>query len=356
MSIKKRKPVIGVSIGDINGIGPEVVMKAFSDDRVLNYCTPLIFCSKKLISNYKGIIEIDDFNYLPIKKPSQINHRKINLYCNWKDESEIKIGVSTDAAGEYALKSLQTAVSVLKDGDIDALVTAPINKKNIHSDEFQYFGHSKFLADYFDSSSHLMLFICDEIKLGVLTEHIPLSQVTSELSSEMIVEKVEVFNKSLEIDFCIKRPNIAVLGLNPHCSDGGLIGNEEEEIIIPALKILKDKGIIAMGPYSADGFFGDQMYRKFDGVLAIYHDQGLIPFKAMAFDRGVNYTAGLPIIRTSPVHGTAYSIAGKNIADEGSFREAMYLALKILKNRAMYKEITRDPLKSRMVKEKEDDN
>jgi 4-hydroxythreonine-4-phosphate dehydrogenase len=350
------KKTIGISIGDINGIGPEVVLKSFDDTRILKYCTPIIFASKNTINFYRNILNIKHIPMQMLKNIGHPNPDKVNVYCNWDEEKEVLPGKATLESGQQALRSLETACKAIQNKQIDALVTAPINKKNIHSEDFPYFGHTEFLKKTFHADMHLMLMVCEDIKIGLQTIHIPLREVSSSITSKNIVEKLIIFSKSIERDFNIKMPKIAVLGLNPHAGDNGLIGDEEAQHIIPAIKEAQDMGIMAMGPYPADGFFGDQAQYKYDGILAMYHDQGLTPFKALAFKKGVNFTAGLPIVRTSPVHGTAFDIAGKEKADPGSFREAMYLAIKIIDNRKLYDEINSNPLKSKIVREKEEDN
>ena len=354
--IQNRKPVIGVSVGDFNGIGPEVVLKVFADKRMFDYCIPVVFCCKNLVNYFTRNLEINDLQYEVLRNPKQVNPRKLNIFCNWGDDNELQIdmGKPTKSSGLYAYKSLNAAMFSVKQQTVDALVTAPINKKNIQSAEFNYPGHSEYLMKESGASSYLMLMVSDMLRIGVLTDHIPLKDVSSAVTREGILEKLVIFNKSLQEDFSITKPKIAVLGLNPHAGDDGLLGSEEQEVIIPAIQQAIEKGILALGPYPADGFFGSQMHLKFDGVLAMYHDQGLVPFKTIGFEKGVNYTAGLPIIRTSPVHGTGYTIAGQGIADESSFREAVFTAIKIIRNREMHREISRDPLQTRLVREKEE--
>ncbi|MBT7038859.1 MAG: 4-hydroxythreonine-4-phosphate dehydrogenase PdxA [Bacteroidetes bacterium] len=355
-SKRNSKPVIGISVGDINGIGTEIILRVFSDPRIYEYCTPLVFGCKNLVNYYLKVLNIRDLNYEIVRDPKQLNSRKLNILCDWNVDSEIKIeiGKPTESSGLYAYNTLNSAMQALKQKLIHALVTAPINKSNIQSDVFKYPGHSEYLMKESGASSYLMLMVSEIMKMGVVTDHIPLREVSSRLSRELIVEKLRLYNETLVKDFAINKPKIAVLGLNPHAGDADLLGTEESEIIIPAINEAKEKGILAMGPYSADGFFGSQMYYKFDGVLAMYHDQGLAPFKSLVFDKGVNYTAGLPIIRTSPVHGTGFNIAGQGIADENSFREALFVAIQVMKNREQHKEITRDPLGTKLVREKED--
>ena len=353
MSKNVHKPVIGITAGDINGVGPEILLKTFADNRLLNLFTPVIFADRNMINFYLKHYDIKNFSYNTIRFINQLAFHKINICSNWNDEPQITIGISTEEGGKYAIKSLMAGVAAIKEKKIDALVTLPINKKNVQSAEFNFPGHTEFLAETFESKSFLMLMVSENLRIALVTGHIPLNKVSSEVTSEKIIDKLIIFNKSLESDFNISKPKIAVLGLNPHAGDEGLLGEEDMTILKPALEKANEMGILALGPYPADGFFGSQMHFKFDGILAMYHDQGLIPFKTLAFDKGVNFTAGLPYIRTSPVHGTGYHIAGKNLADENSFREAIYLAINIINNRNYYQELHADPLKSRMVREKE---
>jgi len=355
-SNKQQKPVIAISVGDINGIGPEVVFKTFLDKRIYNYLTPLVYCGKNIVSYYSNIFDLSELEYETVKNPKQLNPNKLNLFCNWhaETESNIQLGVPTPNSGKYALRSLQAAMFAIKNNLADALVTAPINKKSIQSDEFSFPGHSEYLLAETGAKSYMMLMVSDEMKVGLVTAHLPISQVSQSISLDLIVEKLKIFNHALKIDFSVSYPKIAVLGLNPHAGDNGLLGNEEIDCIIPAIEQANKNGILAMGPFGADGFFGSREYLKYDGVLAMYHDQGLAPFKTFMFDRGVNYTAGLPVIRTSPVHGTGYNIAGKGAADEGSFRESLFTALKIFKNRELYNELQKNPLQTRIVREKEE--
>lgn len=326
------KPLIGISIGDINGIGPEVIIKALSDPRILRYFTPIVYCSAKVIGFYRKIVN-EDFVYNQINDLSGINTKKVNVYNIWNEGFEITPGEVNEIGGKYALLSLTRATEDLKNGKLDALVTAPINKDNIQSDEFQFPGHTEFLASTFEVEEHLMLMVANNVRIGVATGHIPLKDVPESLSADKIKGKVKVMIKSLKREFGISKPRIAVLGLNPHAGENGLLGKEEEEILQPVIEELKNSGQLVFGPFPADGFFGTMEFKKFDGVLAMYHDQGLTPFKYMAFEDGVNFTAGLPAIRTSPDHGTAYNIAGKNVANESSMRAALYLAADMVATR-----------------------
>ncbi len=326
--------VVGISIGDLNGIGPEVVLKTFSDSRLLNYVTPVIYASSKTIAFYRKALDLEKFNYHQAKNFDDINHKKVNVLNCWEDSVEISPGSPTEISGRYAAISLKSATEDLKSGKLQGIVTAPINKKNIQSETFDYPGHTEFFADYFDAKETLMMLVSDELRVGVVTGHIPLRNVADKITKDRITKKLKVMEKSLKKDFGINKPKIAVLGLNPHAGDDGLLGNEEERVIAPVINELKEKGKLIFGPFPADGFFGSLHFRKYDGVMAMYHDQGLIPFKTISFQNGVNFTAGLPVVRTSPDHGTGYDLAGKGIADEGSMRRAVMLASDILKMRA----------------------
>lgn len=335
---------VGISIGDINGVGLEVIMKTFFDNRMNQVCTPVIYASNKLVSLQRKLLNMNDFQYQTVKSGSEIILRKTNVINCWEEEVNVEFGQETSSGGMYALKSLQAAVTDLKTGLIDVLVTAPINKHNIQSEEFRFHGHTEFLAGSFSISDYLMFLVSDDLRVAVYSGHIPVKDVSAALSQEKIRTKLNLMKRSLKRDFGILKPKIAVLGLNPHAGDEGLLGMEEKEFIIPAVKKSFDEGTFVYGPYSADGFFGSQAYKKFDAVLAMYHDQGLIPFKTISFSSGVNFTAGLPVVRTSPDHGTAYDIAGKGVAKEDSFREAVYAAVDILKQRAEFDEMNANPL------------
>lgn len=327
------KPVIGITLGDFNGVGPEVIIKTFANPSMLKICTPIIYGSGKLFQKYKKVLGIEDIHFQYTKSAEQIHHKKINLFNCWEDDFNLELGKVTDTAGNCARIALLQAADDLKKGLIEAVVTAPINKKNIQGKDFQFPGHTEFFTSYFESKESLMLLTSADLRVAVITGHVPISQVATKITTPLILDKAKILLKSLKKDFGIQKPKIAVLGLNPHAGDEGMFGDEEAKVITPAIEQLKNEGHLAFGPYSADGFFGMQQYKKFDAVLAMYHDQGLIPFKTIAFETGVNFTAGLSVIRTSPDHGTAYDIAGKNKADETSFREAVYQALSIIKSR-----------------------
>ncbi len=335
---------VGISCGDTNGIGMEVIIKTFLDNRMHQVCTPVIYASNKMVSLHRKNLNLNDFQYLTVKNSDEIILRKTNVINCWDEDVHVEYGQSTADGGKYSLLSLQHAVADLKEKKIDVLVTAPINKSNIQSAEFRFNGHTEYLAEQFNTSDYLMFLVSENLKVAVVSGHIPVKEVASTLTIEKITQKIKLINASLKRDFGIRKPKIAVLGLNPHAGDDGLIGKEEKEIIIPAVKKLFDEGLFVYGPYSADGFFGSGTHRKFDAVLAMYHDQGLVPFKALNFSSGVNFTAGLPIVRTSPDHGTAYDIAGKGEANEDSFREAIYTAIDILAKREEYDEINAKPL------------
>lgn len=327
------KPRIGITMGDINGIGPEVVIKAVADHRILNMVTPVLYGSAKVIAYYKKLFNIEEFNYAQVKTKGQLQHRSVNVVNCWEEVIEINPGKPSKETGKAALASLKWACEELKDGHLDALVTAPIDKSTVHSEEFPFKGHTEFLSQYFGVNESLMFLVSDTIKVGLVTEHAPISSVSTLLTKERILAKLQLMETSLRKDFGINKPKIAVLGLNPHAGDNGLIGQEDDQITKPVINDLRNKGKLVFGPFPADGFFGMAQYQKYDGIMAIYHDQGLIPFKSIAFETGVNFTAGLPVVRTSPDHGTAYAIAGKNQANEGSMREAIFRAAEIFRQR-----------------------
>ncbi|MCC7231850.1 MAG: 4-hydroxythreonine-4-phosphate dehydrogenase PdxA [Bacteroidia bacterium] len=334
----------GITCGDLNGIGMEVVMKTFMDNRMHQICTPVIYASNKLVSLQRKLLNLTEFQYQTIRTSDEIILRKTNVINCWEDEVNIDWGKSTAVSGKYAFRSLEAAVKDLQEGKIDVLITAPINKHNIQQPDFNFAGHTEYLTARFSSTTSLMFLVSDTLKVAVASGHIPIREASEKLSTDSIRGKLKIMNDSLKRDFRFRKPRIAVLGLNPHAGDNGLIGKEELEIIAPAVKKSFDEGIFVYGPYSADGFFGSGSYQKFDAVLAMYHDQGLVPFKTLNFSSGVNFTAGLPIVRTSPDHGTAYDIAGKGVAVEDSLRDAVYTAIDILKKREEYDKINAHPL------------
>ena len=339
------KPVIGISCGDLNGIGIELIIKTFSDHRILEQCIPVIFASNKVINFYRKSIPDINFNYQNTKDYSRINNKQVNVFNCWEEEVVINPGQLTDIAGKYAVLSLQTAVAALKQKQIDGLVTAPIHKKNIQSAEFNFTGHTPYLKSIFEVKDVVMMLCAGNFRVALVTEHIPVSEIAKHITKEAILSKLAIIHKSLQKDFGIDKPRIAVLGLNPHAGDEGLIGNEEETIIKPAIKEAKNNNMLVVGPFSADAFFARSHHQKFDAVLAMYHDQGLIPFKTLASGEGVNYTAGLPAVRTSPDHGVAFDIAGKDKADTSSFMTALFECIDIINRRNEYDENRKNPVR-----------
>ena len=340
---------LGISIGDTNGVGLEVILKSFNDKRILNFCTPIVFGDYNLAKDTIKQLELEDINLNKIQSINESKLKKLNVLNCWKETLVPNYG-NLENGGKYALKSLQKACQALQNGSIDVLVTAPINKENIQSDSFKFPGHTEFLEQQFEGQA-LMLMLNEELRIGLVTGHLPIEQVSKHITQELILQKLESFNHSLIQDFGIRKPKIAVLGLNPHAGDNGLLGQEEEKTIIPALQKAEDKGLLAFGPYPADGFFGSNQLKAFDGVLAMYHDQGLVPFKTLSFGNGVNFTSGLSVVRTSPDHGTAFDIAGKNIASESSFIQAIYTACDIYKKRQEWQELNSNILPAQQKKE-----
>ncbi len=345
---EKNKIRVGISVGDLNGIGCEVALKCFLDSRMLDFCTPVFFASNKAISEQIKALNFD-VRFNGVQDAEKAIDGKINVANIWKEPFPLTFGKATPEGGKYAIKSLKSAVNALKKGAIDVLVTAPINKNNIQSDTFVFPGHTDYLAQELNGKS-LMFMVTEEVKVGLLTDHIAVKDVAEAITTKLIRDKVFTIMNSLTMDFGIRRPKIAVLGINPHSGDNGTIGKEDEEIMKPAIAELFKEGYLVYGPYSADSFFGAQTHTKFDAVLAAYHDQGLIPFKTLSFGQGVNYTAGLSKVRTSPDHGTAYEIAGQNKADESSFKKALFRALEIFKNRREHQQLTKNPLKKQSTK------
>ena len=340
------KIIIGITHGDINGIGYEVILKTLSDPRMLETFIPVIYGSPKVAAYHRKNLDIQGLNLNIVNTIEEINLKRVNIISCVDDEIKVELGSSTEEAGKAAYDALERATADLGKGALHAIVTAPINKKNIQSVSFKFPGHTEYLEQKFGGDSPaLMMLVNDVMRVAVVTGHIPVDKISKELTEKLILDKLVVLNASLKKDFSIVRPRIAVLGLNPHAGDEGVIGNEEKTVIVPALKQAEKLGIVAVGPYPADGFFGSGNFNKFDAVLAMYHDQGLIPFKTVSMDSGVNFTAGLSVIRTSPDHGTAYDIAGQNIASEESFRQALYLAYDIYQNRVWNAEISANPLK-----------
>ncbi len=335
---------IGISHGDVNGISYEVIMKALRDDRISELCTPVIFGSPKVAAYHRKALDIENFSPNTIHSPEEAKGNKVSIINCVDDNIRVELGKSTDSAGIASYAALKAATDALAEGKIDALVTGPVNKHNIQNADFNYSGHTEYLQARFDAEEVMMLLVSDLLKVGLVTGHVPVANLSAMITVELIGEKLKILSHSLLKDFGIRNPRIAVLGLNPHAGDEGLLGSEEQEVIIPALEQAKRSKISAFGPYSADGFFGAGRFTKFDAVLAMYHDQGLAPFKALNMENGVNFTAGLPVIRTSPAHGTAFKLAGKNEASPDSFRNAIYLTIDIARNRELYKEISKAPL------------
>lgn len=343
--MKKQENIkVGISVGDINGIGIEIILKSFEDSRMLELCTPVIFASSKTINSYRKGMDLKT-QVQGVERASRAIKNKVNLVNVWRDNVNIDFGKETNEAGKYAFLSLQAAVKALKHEDIDVLVTAPINKFNIQSDKFKFEGHTEYLETQLEGES-LMILMTDKIRIGLITGHIPIKNVSDTITPELIDSKINIMYNSLVKDFKISKPKIAVLGLNPHCGDKGVIGAEDDEIVKPAIEKLQKDGKLVFGPYAADSFFGSNSYQGFDGIMAMYHDQGLAPFKTLSFGKGVNFTAGLDKIRTSPDHGTAYEIAGKGVADHNSFKEALYAAIDIYKCRTSYNELIKDRLET----------
>jgi 4-hydroxythreonine-4-phosphate dehydrogenase len=345
MSIEQQKPLIGFTSGDLNGIGIELIIKTLSDSRILEQCTPIVFASNKSINFYRKSLPEINFAYQSVKDFTRINYKQLNVFNCWDDEVAINAGQLNEIGGKYARLSLQQAVNALKEGHIHGLVTAPIHKKNIQSAEFDFTGHTPYLKHAFGLNDVLMLMVASNLRVALVTEHVPVKDIAVNISKENITGKLKILSESLKIDFGIEKPKIAVLGLNPHAGDEGLVGNEEQTIIKPAINEAREKGILAFGPFSADAFFARASYQEFDAVLAMYHDQGLIPFKSLTIGEGVNFTAGMPVVRTSPDHGTAFDIAGKGKADESSFLAAIFECIDIIKQRALYHENHSNPLR-----------
>ncbi|WP_370101591.1 4-hydroxythreonine-4-phosphate dehydrogenase PdxA [Xanthomarina gelatinilytica] len=340
--------IVGISIGDLNGIGGEIVLKTFEDPRMLEFCTPVIFASVKTISFLNKHFNLG-LNFNGVNNYNQIIHGKLNVYNVWNDKFNIEFGKEDPKMGAYAIKSLQAATQALKGNHVDVLVTAPINKHNIQSDAFNFPGHTDYLAKELEGNS-LMFMVSDTLRVGLLTDHVPVKDISSHITKQLIKDKLDIIYQSLEKDFKIRKPKVAVLGINPHTGDNGVIGKEDDEVLRPTLSEIRDKGRLVFGPYAADSFFGSKNYKNFDAIIAAYHDQGLIPFKTLAFGKGVNFTAGLSKVRTSPDHGTAFEIAGKGEADERSFKEAVFAAIQIFKNRKEYEHLTKNILKTRQKK------
>jgi 4-phospho-D-threonate 3-dehydrogenase / 4-phospho-D-erythronate 3-dehydrogenase len=351
-----KKYKIGITVGDINGIGLEVILKTLSNKKILDFCIPIIYGSSKIVSFHKNIVD-NEIQFSPINNVSQAENGRINVLNIWQDTVQITMGELNENGGKYALLSIQAAVKDLKNGVIDGIVTAPIHKKAMEMAGFKHTGHTEYLTEEFGAKESLMLMVSEDLRIGLVTNHLPLGEVAKAITKEKIIEKVKIFSKTLIEDFGIEKPLIAVLGLNPHAGDGGVIGKEELSIIRPAVEACKALGINTYGPYPADGFFGSENFKKFDGILAMYHDQGLIPFKSLVFGQGINYTAGLNFVRTSPDHGTGFDIAGTNQANATSFRQALFLAIDVIRNRKTFAENHENPINrtSQKLKSSADD-
>lgn len=345
----KSNIIVGISQGDINGIGYEVIMKSLNDPRINELCIPVIYGSSKIAAYHRKALNVGSFTVNNVNSAKDAVRNRINMVNCLEDNVKVELGKSTTIAGTAAYKALDRAVSDMKERMFDVLVTAPINKENIQSESFSFPGHTEYLEAAFQSRGTLMIMVSELMRVAVLTGHIPLDKVSEAITPELIKKKLFTFERSLKRDFGIRKPRIAVLGLNPHAGDNGVIGSQDSEIIAPTLEQLRERGMMAFGPFPADGFFGSGEFKKYDGILAMYHDQGLVPFKALAMDSGVNFTAGLPVVRTSPAHGTAYSIAGKGLASEASFKEALYLGIDVSKNRKEYDKLTRNQLEKQEI-------
>ncbi len=343
--MERKSIIVGISQGDINGIGYEVIIKSLMDSVLNDICVPVVYGSPKVAAYHRKALNISNFSFNNIRSADEANHKRANMINCLGDDVRVELGKSTSQGGEAALISLEKAVEDLKSGKINVLVTAPIDKHNVQSETFHFPGHTEYLKSKFGVDEALMFMIGESLKIGIVTDHVPLKKVPELITVDSVLKKIRLMNHSLSFDFAIGKSRIAVLGLNPHAGDSSLLGKEEADTIIPAIQKAQQEGILVFGPFPADGFFGAGSFTKFDGILAMYHDQGITPFKALSFDTGVNFTAGLPIVRTSPVHGTAFSIAGKGEASESSFRQAIYLACDIFRNRQLYTEISQNPLK-----------
>jgi 4-hydroxythreonine-4-phosphate dehydrogenase len=343
--MEKKAIIAGISHGDINGIGYEVIIKALADPLINDICTPVVYGSPKVAAYHRKALNVSNFSFNNIRTPDEALANRANMINCLDDNTRVELGKSTPQGGEAALISLRKAVEDLKNGKIDVLITAPIDKHNIQSESFNFKGHTEYLKSEAGVDDVLMFMISECLRIGVATDHVPLRKVPEMITADLLISKLRLMNQSLIVDFGIRKPRIAVLGLNPHAGDNSLLGTEEAEIIIPAIQKAKQEGMLVFGPFPADGFFGAGSFNKFDGILAMYHDQGLSPFKALSFDSGVNFTAGLPYVRTSPVHGTAFAISGKGEASENSFRQSIYLACDIFRNRITHADISKNPLK-----------
>ena len=351
---ENRKIRVGITHGDINGVGYEVILKAFADSTMFDLCTPIVYGSPKVAAYHRKALELQT-SFSIINTAEEAQEGRLNILACTEDELKVELSKPSAEAGKAALDALERALADYKEGLIDVLVTAPINKHSIQSDEFHFPGHTEYIEERVgEGEKALMILMKDDFRVALVTGHLPVKDIAAALTKELIMEKMEIFNRSLKQDFNIGCPRIAVFSLNPHAGDNGLLGTEETEVIIPAMKEMQAKGVQCFGPYPADGFMGSGNFTHFDGILAMYHDQGLAPFKALAMDEGVNYTAGLPIVRTSPAHGTAYDIAGQGVATEDSFRQAIYTAIDVYRNRAIEKQIHARPLRKQYYEKRDD--
>lgn len=352
--MENRKIRVGITHGDINGVGYEVILKTFSDPTMLELCTPVVYGSPKVAAYHRKAMEIQT-SFSIVNSAEEVQDGRVNVVNCIEEELKVELTKPTPEAGKTALAALERALADYREGLFDVLVTAPINKHTIQSDAFHFPGHTEYIEERVgEGKKALMILLKGDFRVALVTGHVPVRDIAGELTKELIMEKMEIFHRSLKKDFGIDNPRIAVFSLNPHAGDNGLLGTEEQEVIIPAMKEMIARGVQCFGPYPADGFMGSGNYTHFDGILAMYHDQGLAPFKALAMDEGVNFTAGLPIVRTSPAHGTAYDIAGKGIASEDSFRQAVYVAMDVFRNRAWEKEISARPLRKQYYEKRDD--
>ncbi len=349
------RPKIGISTGDLNGIGIEVIIKTFEDERMLQHCTPILYGSSKVFSYHRNVYKRPDFKYQIISSAEKSRNDAFNIINCWSEQVALDLGKPDPQHGVYALKALEAVAYDIQNGKIDVIVTSPINKKNISLEKEDFTGQTEFFQQKFGTEESLMMLVSDNMKVALVTNHVPVSKIAENITAERIRTKLQLLDQSLRRDFLVDKPKIAVLALNPHAGDEGVIGNEDDELIRPVVKSVNEKdGIMAFGPYAADGFFGSGTYRNFDAILAMYHDQGLVPFKALSFGDGVNFTAGLPYVRTSPDHGTAYDIAGRGIADSDSFQKAVFMGLDILRNRQNYDEMHANPVRKRSLNFREE--
>lgn len=352
--MENRKIRVGITHGDINGVGYEVILKTFSDPTMLELCTPVVYGSPKVAAYHRKAMEIQT-SFSIVNSAEEVQDGRVNVVNCIEEELKVELTKPTPEAGKAALVALERALADYREGLFDVLVTAPINKHTIQSDAFHFPGHTEYIEERVGGGQKaLMILLKGDFRVALVTGHVPVRDIAGELTKELIMEKMEIFHRSLKKDFGIDNPRIAVFSLNPHAGDNGLLGTEEQEVIIPAMKEMIARGVQCFGPYPADGFMGSGNYTYFDGILAMYHDQGLAPFKALAMDEGVNFTAGLPIVRTSPAHGTAYDIAGKGIASEDSFRQAVYVAMDVFRNRAWEREISARPLRKQYYEKRDD--